>query len=122
MNLLPDEPKIQSFPCPNCGKYINNDMEVCKYCSVSITDDIRSNAIAAENVDRRKTYLGIEKRLMITGLVIAGIGLVNTVVPTVDFYLNYPWGRVPCLSAAAMLFGAATFLHGLRGYLRESRK
>jgi len=45
MSFLPDELKPQTFPCPNCQQYISSEVDVCKFCLFSVTDDLKQFAI-----------------------------------------------------------------------------
>ncbi len=125
MSLLPDDLKTQTFPCPSCGRYVNDEMSVCKFCSTPIGSEEKTAAILNERAERKQGLIGSEKRTIWIGLLIIGLALINLLKPTFDFYLDYSSSfgvRVPCLSPIAFIVGLGITLVGLRGYLREKNK
>ena len=123
MAFLPDDLKLQTFPCPRCGHYINDEMDVCNFCSTPLTEGVKAASTATESAERKKVFLGNEKRLIWTGLAIITVALVSVLTGMFDFQLNYSSGyRPPCLSAIAFVVGLTMTLHAVRGYLREKKK
>ena len=123
MSFLPDDLKTQMFPCPACGHYINDEVDVCRHCNATITDEMRTTAIAKEQAERKKVFLGSEQQIITTGLVVLGVGVFNLLFQTFYFNIEYSSGfRIPCLSPIAIIVGIAITLHGVRGYLVEKRK
>ena len=125
MGFLPEELKTQTFPCPACGHYVNDEVDVCKFCGSEITSGMKADAIKKEQAERTRIFLGTEKQLIFTGLAILVAGIGNIIVPTFDFYLDYSSRlglRVPCLSPLAIILGFTMALIGVRGYLRGTKR
>lgn len=40
---------VKAFQCPNCQNYINNLMEVCKFCSIPISPEMLNSAVGKED-------------------------------------------------------------------------
>lgn len=68
MNLIPDELKIQHFPCPNCGQYISDDVDVCKFCSTEITIAMKRAAMEKDRADKQRPALGSHKNTLTIAL------------------------------------------------------
>ncbi len=120
MSLIPDELKTQTFPCPVCGNYINDETTVCKHCGSEISVEMREAAMVKERADRKSIALTAEKRIIYIGLIIFFLGFLNLLRPVFEFNLIYSSGQsIPCISPIAILFGSAVALYGLRGYFRE---
>ena len=57
MKLIPDELKIQTFPCPNCGQIVSSEVDICKFCAVPLSADVKKGAIDKELNEQEKVNL-----------------------------------------------------------------
>ena len=121
MGIIPDELKIQTFPCPGCGQFISSEVVVCKFCGTEITGDIRAAAILRENKERKKIFLGNQKQTIIIGAVFLGAGLFNIIFHTFDLYVHTMGSRIPCISPIVIIFGLVITIYGVLGYYREKK-
>jgi hypothetical protein len=123
MSIIPEELKTQSFPCPKCGQFINDEMPTCRYCKVEISSDERSTAAANAIYEKKAASISSQKRTLVFGVVVLLASIANLIVPIVDFSLNYADGsKIPCLSIVGIIVGATITLIGLNGYIRERNR
>lgn len=40
---------VRAFQCPNCQQFINNLSNVCRFCSITLSDEVLSAAIGNED-------------------------------------------------------------------------
>ncbi len=121
MSFLPEELKRQTFPCPNCRQYISSEVNVCKFCSFRITDDLKQNSIENELNEKKRINLNRHKNTLIIGvalLVIGGFFLISTIVE-----INYSDNvNFNCLTPFLIIAGLIIMVKGLTGYKKENRK
>lgn len=123
MSIIPEELKTQSFPCPKCGQFINNEMPTCRYCKAEITADERSTAAANAIYEKKVASIASQKRTLAFGAIVLLASIANLIVPMVDLSLTYADGsKIPCLSIVGIIVGATTTLIGLNGYIRERNR
>jgi hypothetical protein len=121
MNLIPEELKIQTFPCPNCQQFISSEVDVCKFCSMPISSDIKSFAIGKELNKKRNINLNRQKNTFITGIASLVIGIFLIVSPIIQ--LQYSNGfNLSCLMPIFIIGGIIAIVKGLIGYREEKRK
>jgi len=53
VGLIPDELKIQVFPCPSCGHFINDELDRCPFCSKKISYAARAHSVAGIQAEKR---------------------------------------------------------------------
>lgn len=119
MNLLPDEMKTQTFACPNCAQYISSDVDQCKFCSSSITSEMKQLALQKEFFEKKTIYLGNQKNSLILGILLLTIGFGLFLNPILS--LDYGSTRVPCLSPMLIPAGFVIIILSLIGYYKEKR-
>lgn len=119
MSFLPDELKIQTFPCPNCKQYVSSENDKCKFCSEEITSDIKQNAIAQERDEKKNIYLDNQKNTLIIGIVVLIIGLTSFLYPVI--LIRWMGMNFSCLFPLVII-GFIITIYGLLGYYREKRK
>lgn len=121
MSLLPADLKIQYFPCPNCGQTLSDDIEVCKYCSHQISEDVRHFEIAQEAKRNKDARLKSHKNMMIVGAVffLAGLGMIGMTL--MDVALQERSINFSCFTPFVLIGGLGAIIKGLVDYRREKR-
>jgi hypothetical protein len=120
MNLIPEELKVQHFPCPNCGQYISSEVTECRYCSTSITNEVRDHAVSNEIRGKKDLTVAGHKKLMLGGLAAAGIGAILFLWAILATYLN---GELAggIWEFIFMIAGLSVAFVGWRRYREEKR-
>ncbi len=119
MSIIPDELKTQTFPCPSCGQYISSEVDSCKFCSATITDEIKQMAIERESREKKNIFLKNQKNSLFLGIVLVGIGFALFLNPIIS--ANWGTVRVPCLSPILIPLGIGVIILSLMGYYKEKR-
>lgn len=121
MSFLPDELKIQTFPCPNCKQYISSEVDVCKFCSTPIPNEIKQSAIDKENKEKKATFLKGHKNTIILGLGILAAGILFLFDIFIAFKLSYADNTqsINCLAPIFIIIGIGIIIVGLNKYLKE---
>lgn len=119
MSIIPDELKTQTFPCPNCGQFISSDADVCRFCNVQISEEIRQAAIQQELNEKKNIFLRNQKNSLIMGIVMVAIGFGLFLNPIISAH----WGstEVPCLSPILIPLGLGVIILSVIGYYKEKR-
>ena len=121
MSFLPEELKRQTFPCPNCKQYISSEINVCKFCSLQITDDLKQSSIENELREKKTINLNRHKNTLIIGVALLVIGfffLISTIVE-INYSDNVSFN---CLTPFLIIAGLIMIVKGLTGYRKEARK
>jgi hypothetical protein len=121
MNLIPDELKTQTFPCPKCGRYISSEVDACKFCSMSITSEMKNLAIAKELNEKKNINLNRHKNTMIVGVGSLVIGIFMIISPVIEINLSGNV-NVNCLTPVFIIGGIVIFIKGFIGYREEKRR
>lgn len=66
---------VRAFQCPNCQNYINNLMEICKFCSIPLTNDILSASINKEDFINNAYNAANNLRISAGALVLTACGM-----------------------------------------------
>lgn len=120
MNFLPDELTIQSFPCPNCKKFISSEAKICKFCSFQITSEIRELAVTNELNEKKQINLNRHKNYLILGITLFGIGLVTIITPIIEIkYSNNV--NFNCLTPILIIAGIVITIKSFLDYRREKK-
>jgi ABC-type polysaccharide/polyol phosphate export permease len=119
MSIIPDELKTQTFPCPSCGQYISSEVDICKFCATTITDEAKQAAIQREFRVKKNVFLKNQKNSLILGVVLVVIGLALLLNPIIS--ANWGSVRVPCLSPILIPLGIGVIILSLIGYYKEKR-
>jgi len=120
MSFLPDELKIQSFPCPNCKQFISSEVDICKFCSFQITPEIREFAVGKEINEKKQLNLNRHKNYLILGITLFGIGLVTIITPIIEIkYSNIV--NFNCLSPILIIAGIVITIKSFLDYRREKK-
>jgi hypothetical protein len=119
MSIIPDEFKTQTFPCPSCGQYISSEVDICKFCSATITDEIKQIAIEQESREKKNVFLKNQKNSLFLGIVLVVIGFALFLNPIIS--ADYGSVRVPCLSPILIPLGIGVIVLSVIGYFKEKR-
>lgn len=119
MSIIPDDLKMQTFPCPSCGQFISSDVTVCRFCSAQITEEVRQAAVQRELGEKKNIFLRNQKNSLITGIVMVAIGFGLFLNPII----SARWGstEVPCLSPILIPLGLGVIILSIIGYYKEKR-
>ena len=121
MSFLPDELKTQTFPCPNCKKFISTDVDTCRFCSFAITDEIKNAGLEQEKKEKKQIALKSQKSTITLGLIFLGLSVVSIFIPIISVtYTDI--GTFSCLTPIFLFLGLAATIYGLVGYFREKIK
>lgn len=121
MSFLPDDFKIQTFRCPNCQQYISANAENCKFCSIEISDEIKTLGLEREQKETKEIALKSQKSTITLGLILLGLSIVTVFQPIISVtYTNI--GTFSCLTPIFLVLGLVATIYGLIGYLKEKNK
>lgn len=87
MSFLPDDLKMQSFPCPNCKQFISSEANVYKFCSTQITSDTRAFTLEKEVEEKRRINLNRHRNYLILGIGLLNLGIFSVIMPIIE--INY---------------------------------
>jgi hypothetical protein len=121
MNIIPDELKTQTFPCPECGQIVSSEVDVCRFCSTKIDPELRASAIRRESDERKAARLRGHKTYIIGGSIVFAFGSFGLFIPLLESYLNVPNINFSCWTPALLAGGAVVAIKGLIGYREEKR-
>lgn len=118
MSFLPDELKTQTFPRPNCKQYISSEVDVCKFCSIQITDNLKQFSIENELKEKKRITLNRHKNTLIigVGLLAVGIFFVISTIIEINFSNNVSFN---CLTPILIIAGLIMMVKGYTGYRKE---
>lgn len=121
MNLIPEELKIQRFPCPNCGQIVSSEVDTCKFCSMPLGADVKKTAIGKELDEKEKINLNRHKNMMVLGLGIFmfGIFLLTSIIVQSKYSNNI---NIDCLTPILIIAGIVIMAKGYIRYREEKRK
>ena len=120
MSFLPEELKMQSFPCPNCRQFISSEANICKFCSTQITPKIREFAVAKEINEKKRINLNRHKNYLILGVILFGIGLFTLITPIIQ--INYSNNvNFNCLTPIFIMAGIVITIKSFLDYRREKK-
>jgi hypothetical protein len=121
MNLIPEELKPQTFPCPYCGQYISSETSVCRFCATPIGDEAKNLAIAGELNARKNINLNRHKTTILAGAGALLVGLFMIAAPVIGLiYSNNV--NVDCLTPVFVIGGIIAIIKGFTGYREEKRR
>ena len=108
------------FKCPKCQQYISNKVEICRFCSFPLTEEIKAQAIEKEDNDTRQYRIKMHKGVLYSGLGIFALGVLLAFGSIISIFvagkgIYFPWSPI------IVLFGLAQMFIGFRG-IREERK
>lgn len=118
MSFLPDELKMQSFPCPNCRQFISSETNVCKFCSTQITSEMKDTSIKKEIDEKRQINLNRHKNYLFLGLALLGLGIFTLITPIIE--INYSNNvNFNCLTPIFIIAGIVITIKSFLDYRRE---
>lgn len=120
MGFLPDELKIQTFPCPHCKQYISSEAKNCRFCSEPITIEMRDVAVATEQKEKKNIFLNDHKNTIILGSVFLVIGIGSVFSDFISSKLSDSF-YFGCLGPVFLIGGTILLIKGLSSYLREKK-
>jgi len=108
------------FQCPSCQQYISTKYDVCRFCSLPLSDEVKTKAVEQEAEGTRQYRLNMHKGVLWSGLGIFAIGLVLSVISIFSIFIAeqgfyFPWSPV------IVLWGLGQMLIGLNS-IRDERK
>lgn len=123
MGFLPEELKSQTFPCPNCQQYISSEVNVCKFCFFSISDDLKQSAIEKELNEKKNIYLNRHKNTLILGITLFVIGIFLIITPVIFIGMRYSNNvNINCLTPIFIIAGVVIAVKGFVSYREEKRR
>jgi hypothetical protein len=121
MKLIPEDLKIQTFPCPNCGQIVSSEVDICKFCSTPLSSEMKQEAINKELNEQEKLNLSWHKNIMIIGIGILMFGLFLFISSIVQ--LNYSKeGGFCCLGPISIIAGLLITAKGYIRYREEKQR
>jgi len=122
VSLIPAELKTRYFPCPNCGQTLTDEAESCKYCSFTISEDVRLYEVEQEAKRNKEARLKSHKNMMIVGAVffVAGLGMIGMTL--MDVALQERSINFSCFTPFVLVGGLGAMIKGPCGLLsRQTR-
>jgi hypothetical protein len=120
VSILPEEFSVHSFRCPNCKEFISSDAQVCRFCSFTISAEVRDEAIRHDLDTKRQQDTKRAKNTMTIGIVFLVSGLLATAIPVFESYAGYPMINVSCFIPFMIIGGLGTAMYGFNDY-RKAR-
>src|SRR5262245_55592191 len=121
-NLIPDELKIQYFPCPNCDQVISSEVDACRFCGERIVPEVREQSVLKELGENRAARIRSHKNLFAIGVAFFVIGIFLFLSPIVQSYLRYRMINVNCLMPIFLIGGVVAAIKGFLGLREEKRR
>jgi hypothetical protein len=120
MSFLNQEDELKVFACPGCRRPISSLADTCKYCNLSLSDDIKSAAIAASEEDNRSHDVDFHRNIALIGVVICVGGLGLLTMSVVNIYSGL--GGFFIWSPVLTVVGFGQTIYGLFGMRKAKRR
>jgi hypothetical protein len=118
---MANDDSYQAIKCPSCSKYISNQVNTCRFCSTLLTDEMKTQAIEAEQEESRQHRLKSNKTFLYVGIGIFALGTLLLLV-SIGSILFTPEGRFFIWSPFIMVFGLGQIIYGLFGVFEERKR
>lgn len=109
------------FQCPKCHQYISTKYDVCRFCSLPLTEEIKVQAIGKEEEGSRQHRINSHKTFLYTGLATFGLG-VFLLLFSVTTILFTREGRFFIWSPVLIVLGLGQIYMGYSDMRREKKK
>ena len=121
MSFLPEELKRQTFPCPNCKQYIFSEVDICKFCSFQIPDNLKQISIESELNEKKRINLNRHRNFLLIGIALLILGAFSIITPIIQ--INYSNNvNINCLTPIFVITGIVITAKSFVDYRREKKK